>query len=195
MERTFYHFTHRQNLEGILAAGVVQAARPILKGNPGNLAVSLTTDPDQSGHGLTDGRKITAAEALLLNYYTEKNGAYRCVDNTEFRLELQLLPSQALKPAEKMHSKRDLLGLAMAGYLPCSPQPTDTELTDVLAALQAERLKSKAPTWWYHFGDLPLTSYRVHHKNAVGGYDLLARNKLGQIDLSAIPRQPILSLL
>ncbi|WP_154233583.1 hypothetical protein [Burkholderia cenocepacia] len=194
MERTFYHFTHRQNLEGILAAGVLQAARPILKGKPEDLAVSLTTDPDHTGHGLPDGRKITAAEAVLLRYYTDDNGAYRCVDNTEFRLELKLLPSPALKPAESMHSKRDLLGLAIAGYLPCSPQPTDIEFRDVLGALQTQRLKNKAPTWWYHFGDLPLTSYRVHHKNKAGGYDLLAKDKLGQVDLSAIPLQSILSL-
>lgn len=194
MATSFYHFTHRQNIEGILKNGVLRASSPILNGRPNQLAISLTTDPEPMGHGLTDGRTITSAQVVQLNYHTGNNGQYRCIDNTEFRIELRLAPSPALKQAKSLHSQRELLGLAIAGYLPCSPQPTDAELQETLIDLKSGRLRNKSTTWWYYFGDLQLTNCRVHYKNSAGKYDLVANDQFGRADLSAIPRLPIQSL-
>ncbi|MBB6581561.1 hypothetical protein [Ralstonia solanacearum] len=188
-----YHFTNRNNIEIILANRILEAGRHVMRGKIEHKAICFTSDPDPGGHGLTDGRQISTANVLQMRYATEENGSYYCVDNTEFCIAMPVRIAPALVKATKLHKPKELLGLAIAGHLPCSPNPTDVELVETWSAIKSGTLKDKSPTWWYHFGDLNLTDFEVSHKQKDHSYARLQVDTNGQVDLASIPAKQIFS--
>ena len=186
-----YHFTNRNNIELILASRILKAGRHVMRGKIEHKAICFTSDPDPSGHDLTDGKQISAVNVLQMKYATEENGNYYCVDNTEFCIAMTVPSSQALVKATNLHKSKEMLGLTIAGHLPCSPTPSDTELFETLNGIKRGTLKDKSPTWWYHFGDLQLTDFAVLHKQKDHSYARLKADIHGQVDLASIPVKQI----
>ena len=61
----YYHFTAREYLPRIAQEGLRKGEVPLTAKLVRN-GVWLTTDPDPTGHGLTDGRNVTDEEKAIL---------------------------------------------------------------------------------------------------------------------------------
>ena len=189
---TLYHFTNRPNIELILKENNIKAGHYRKNGKLEKGLISLTTDIDPYGHGLTDGREISVPQAMLLVYGTEKDDKYFCVDNTEFCIRLSI-PIASVILASSMHDKAELDLLEKTGHLPCSRHASTAELAHVASLLSAGKITGKSATWWYHKGDLALVlvQYDVLHKLQNGSYSLLNKGATGDIDLAPIPATSI----
>ena len=102
-----YHFTNRQNFELILKDGKIKSGSYRKDQKVEHGLVSLTTDLNPYGHGLTDGREISVHQVKQLKYATERYNKYYCVDNTEFCIRL-FISSNNLISASSMHKKEEL---------------------------------------------------------------------------------------
>lgn len=187
---TVFHFTNRPNVELIARQKMLKAGAYVKEGGLAHGAVSLTTDSDPRGHGLTDGREITKEQARLLKYATEQDDKLFCVDNTEFCLKI-VIPVSALISAQKVHRQRELALLEITGHLPCSKSPSEAEMSQIARAISLGTLPRKSLSWWYHKGDLELEAYEILWKNEAGSYVPLKIGPRGEVDLSAIPAKQI----
>ena len=187
---TVFHFTNRPNVELIVKQKKINAGAHVKNKTLAQGVVSLTTDSDPRGHGLTDGREVTKEQARLLKFGTEKSGKLFCVDNTEFCLKITL-PRSALQSAQEAHDQQELQALEIAGYFPCSINPSNPELAQVATAIKLGSLPGKSASWWYHLGDLQLEDYEILRKNESGTYLPLRIGPRGEVDLTSIPAQQI----
>lgn len=183
---TLYHFTNRPNVELILKSKTISAGTYLSKKTLKQGLISLTTDPDHKGHGLTDGREILESQVLSLRYATELNGKYYCVDNTEFCIKFSL-PANSVVPASAIHDENELSILEKTAHLPCEKQASQDQVEKVALLMAKGTLNGKANTWWYHKGDLSLKQFDLLHKQPPGTYCSLPKNSNGEHDLSSIP--------
>ncbi len=187
---TLYHFTNRPNIELIVQSKTIKAGSYLHKNQLKNGLISLTTDPDPTGHGLTDGREISESQVRQLRYATEFNNKYFCVDNTEFCIKISIQSDLAIS-ASKIHNNNELLLLEKTAYLPCCAQVNQLQLDAIAIQIEKGQLIGKSKTWYYHRGDLSLSQYELLHRSPSGNYCAVPKNATGEPVLTSIPKAPI----
>lgn len=168
MNKTFYHFTCRPNLDSILSQGFINLGK--VPNEPGKNefthAVCLTTDSSPEGHGLPDGREITELESSFLPaFYNDKNsGKLYSIDHTKFRIEISLaLNDENLIKFDSYHGQRLIRAAELAAYFPTSHTNlvSDRDLLKVNSMLNEQPAKRKGATWWYYIAPFPVTKIQA----------------------------------
>ncbi len=162
---SLYHYTCRNNIDLLVTTKVLK--RGAIKGPAGelleNTAVSLTDDTDPRGHGLPDGRIVTAAQAeKLKGYWTDLQGNLRCPDHTKYRMRFEFDTNDILLMSAADYYKSDLTvlhRLEETAYYPIEKIVPPVETMRILAELAAGTIRRKGATWWYYFEDINLSSW------------------------------------
>ena len=137
---------------------MVQADAIILsRDNPLNHGwISLTSDPQPTGHGLPDGRQITSEQARHLPHF-KQGGAMYCHDHTAVRLTIELDPADPqLVRATDHHPSDHLLAMEIAAYNPTYAELPTALISNTLKDLTNGSLLGKSSTWWYYMAPIPL---------------------------------------
>lgn len=154
----FYHYTCRNNIEGIFRSGFIFPGKAVVNPNEvkQNYAVCLTSDESQSGHGLPDGREIWLKRAVELNVVQECEGEPFSANHTKYRIKITIPdndPNLIYLPT-LLAAWPDLLRIMqVTAYYPYTGLQS---LQKGLDLLETGRLKGKAHTWWYYLGAIPL---------------------------------------
>lgn len=167
-----FHYTTSSCLAGILHQRVI---------NPGQMvsifgqvshgyAVSLTSDTDPIGHGLPDGRVITAEQAQVVQS-TNVGGILRCIDATECRIEVEVEREDArLFHAPAFYSPKVLRAVEVSAYFPLQSYVSTPEVRQAERAFRDRMWKPKGPTWYFYQGALTLSKFTVQRRQANGQY-------------------------
>ncbi len=164
-----YHYTTIHAVMGIRSVNVLKTTPANKLGVPPWL--SLTSDSEPEGHGLPDGRELTAHQAITVQHEL-LNGKPHCFNFTECRAVIDFDRNDThLVLASLHHLDQELISLNIAAY-----NPVDVPLPEILAAktarlILAGRLIPKSPTWWYYKSPVPLSKIlRFEQKDTSGKY-------------------------
>lgn len=158
----FYHYTCRNNIEGIFRSGYISPGDVVV--NPkeikSNYAVCLTSDTNYSGHGLPDGREISREQAAMLKEFSESGDRLFSVDFTKYRIKINIPDNdeKLIYLPILLSAWPDLLTvMEVSAYYPCSGVQSISPLSlqRDFRLLQTGELKGKAHTWWYYRGEIP----------------------------------------
>lgn len=159
-----FHYTNLLAIGGILNVGTLKTSVVM----PGMLC--LTTDLDPTGHGLPDGRKITAQRAQEMKGFPSGDG-YRCYDFTEFRIVMDLcIDDPKLAKATDVFSKDDLKKLAITAYRPTEPRLTRRAFKETRAQMKHGSLEDKSSTWWFYRDDIPTSRFSTIQMRVSSGH-------------------------
>lgn len=167
-----FHYTTSANLAVILQQGVILPGQMVsITGSVSlGFAVSLTTDPDPIGHGLPDGRVITAAQAQSL-ISVNSGGILRCVDATACRIQLDIDKSDSrLFYALAFYSPQVLRAVEVSAYFPLQSTVSTPQLREAEQAFKKGWWRPKGSTWYFYQGQLVLSKFTVQHRQADGQY-------------------------
>ncbi|WP_152490641.1 hypothetical protein [Dickeya sp. MK7] len=149
-----YHFTSQKAAENIINDGLIMLGT-FLSSNGivmENSAISLTTDQDPIGHGLPDGREITKKQAEALKYHTIINGKLHAINNTKCRITIAPSGLNIVSAIDYYATNPALLhSLEFMGYYPVG-------IDDINVINKNKTFKSKAPTWYYSFAPINVSS-------------------------------------
>lgn len=152
-----FHYTTQHAVDGIRNSGVwIRSVNNKAAPN----TISLTTDSSNLGHGLPDGREISAQQAQSLPHHSS-GGKFYCHNHTLYRLSLELKEVNFhLIRATKYHDPQLLLALDIAAWDPCGGAMDDLKLLEIARKLASGDLPRKSATWWYYTKDVPISQIR-----------------------------------
>ncbi len=168
MNKNFYHFTCRPNLDSILSQGFINLGK--IPNEPGKneivQAVCLTTDPSPDGHGLPDGREISELESSFFSafYKNSISGKLYSVDHTKFRIEISLnLNDVNLVKFDSYHGEELVQAAEVTAYFPTTHTKLirDNEWAKVDSMLNEQPAKRKSATWWYYLAPIPVAKIQA----------------------------------
>jgi len=168
-----YHYTPICLFEKIYNSGLIKASRFIKKDLGEGAAISLTSDLDSSGHGLTEG--LAFEGNVPENTRTIKiDGINMTLDARACRITLGIndVSSKLIKASEYYKNNMViLLALEARAQYPHNPEPSEQLLMDVGHRLKSGAVKGKGHTWWYFLGDLPYRKVlNVEERSQDGSY-------------------------
>lgn len=148
-----YHYTTRAAVDQIQASGVLKTSRGAMYVPPW---LSLTQDPDPSGHGLADGSQITADQAAQIAHVV-RDGIYYSIDYTECRVLVDLDEDDSkLIRVNEHHSIHELCDLNVSAHLSNYMKVSIDQKHDVGIKIMAGLLTAKSGLWWYYKSPIPL---------------------------------------
>ncbi len=157
---SFYHFTSAEGLSGIIADRIITPGTAVANSSTivENFAVCLTSDCFPFGHGIPDGREVSADVAERLGRSRVVDGKQLSCDHTKIRLRITIPENDTkLVYVPTLLDPEILLGMDVAGYFPCS-NPGEISTHDLLLTtnhLASGRLERKSQTWWYYLSGIP----------------------------------------
>lgn len=158
---TLYHFTCRDNIEGIFRTGMIRPGKAVIP--PTELspdyAVCLTSDHNPDGHGLPDGREVSWEDANHLGCFSQNGDKLFSVDFTKYRIKIAIPDGDSnliYLPSLFSSYPSQLLAMEVAAHFPCTVLSSQESILNGFHLLQTGQLKGKADTWWYYLGNIPL---------------------------------------